>query len=124
MTNDEEILKELKKISKIMTLVNGNALETELAKYATTSERKIIWALIDGKNLTEDIARIINKTKSAVDIFLKILERAELVEERKYGVPPVRMLDHVPSEWIQLIPKTGEPQTYSTDKQIEDEQNG
>lgn len=124
MIIDEDALKELRKISKIITISNGSALETELAKYATTNERKIIWVLIDGKNPAENIAKTINKTKRTVDLFLGILENAELIEERKYGVSPVRLLDYVPPEWIQLIPKTGEPQTDSTAKQIEDEQNG
>ena len=125
MTTDTDLLNELKKISKILTISNGSSLEIELTKYATTRERKIIWVLIDGENHADDIAKIINKTKSGVDIFLKSLERAELVEKRKYGSPPVRMLDYVPSEWIQLIPKKiDELQPDNTDKQTEDEQNG
>lgn len=124
MATDEDILKELKKISKIITLSSGPALEKELTKYATTNERKIIWILIDGKNSVEDIAKIICKTKSAVDIFLKILERVELIEGRKYGVPPTRNLDYVPSDWIQLIPKQSEePQSEKENKQTEVEQN-
>lgn len=126
MTTDEDALKELRKISKIITISNGSALETELAKYVTSSERKIIWALLDGKNHPEDIAKIINKTKSAVDIFLRILEKAELIEERKYGVPPVRMLDYIPSDWIQLLPKTTDKSESenSINKHTNGEQNG
>ena len=124
MTTDTELFKELKKISKILTISNGSVLETELSKYATTDERKIIWTLIDGKNNTEDIIKIINKTKRTVDTFLSILEKAELIEERKYGVPPVRRLDYIPSEWIQLMPKQSEESQSSVNKQTENEENG
>lgn len=123
MTTDTDILNELKKISKILTISNGSAVETELSKYATTDERKIMWALIDGKNTTEDITKIINKTKRTVDTFLSILEKAELIEERKYGVPPIRRLDYIPSEWIQLIPKQSEESQSSVNKQTENEEN-
>lgn len=124
MTTDEDMLKELRKISRVITISNGPTLETELAKYANTNERKIIWTLVDGRQKAEDIAKQIGKTKRAVDLFLELLEKAELIEERKYGVPPVRILDYVPSEWIQLIPKkTEESQLDNTDKQTENEQN-
>lgn len=36
----DDQLAELKKISKILMLVNAEKLETELAKYANTPERK------------------------------------------------------------------------------------
>lgn len=125
MTFDEEILKELKKISKIITISNGSALQAELTKYATTNERREIWVLIDGKNSTEDIAKAINKTKRTVDTFLSILEQAELIEERKYGVPPVRLIDYVPVEWIQLISKqTEETQTTNETKNEEVKKDG
>jgi len=124
MAIDTDLLNELKKISKILTISNGSAVETELSKYATTDERKIIWALIDRKNTTEDIAKIINKTKRTVDTFLSILEKAELIEERKYGIPPTRRLDYIPSEWIQLMPKQSEESQSSVNKQTENEENG
>lgn len=123
MTNDEEILKELKKISRIVTLANGSIIEKELSKYATTDERKAIWSLMDGKT-TEDIAKIIHKTKAAVDIFLKILERVELIDERKYGIPPVRKLDYIPSGWITLIPNQSDEAKSSNENISEEEQHG
>ena len=105
MVSDTE-LKELKKISKLLTISNGDKIEKELEKYATTDERKIIWTMIDGKNQTEDIAKLIKKTKRALDTFLNILEKAELIEERQYGVPPVKILDYVPADWITLLQKS------------------
>ena len=102
MTNDEEILKELKKISKIMTLTNGPTIEKELEEYATSEDRKKIWVLIDGTKQSDDIAKIIGKTKRAVDIFLQTLEGASLVE-RPYNQPPTRSISYIPASWIALL---------------------
>jgi len=124
MPTDTDLLNELKKISKILTLSSGSVLEKELSKYATTDERKIIWVLIDGKNNAEDIAKMINKTKRAVDAFLSTLEKAELIDERKYGVPPIRRLDYIPSEWVPLVPKQPEESPSPNNKQDKDEKNG
>lgn len=105
MPFDEEILKELKKISKIITISNGSVIEKELSKFATTDKRKQIWTLIDGKRNSDQIAKEIGITNQAVVITLQHFESAELVEERKYGIPPKRVLDYVPAEWIELLPK-------------------
>lgn len=121
MAADTELLKELKKISKLLTLSNGASIEKELEKYATTDERKIIWAMIDGKTQVETIAKSIKKTKAAVDIFLKILERADLIEERQYGVPPTRSLDYVPADWITLLPKASNSSNDTSEKQSDEE---
>jgi len=98
----EEMLKELKKISKIMMLANGNALETEIAKYATTPDRKKIWILIDGNRQADEIVKVSGLTQAPVYRFLKILEDANLIE-RPRGQPPRKWLDYVPAEWIDLI---------------------
>lgn len=98
-----EILLELKILNKIMVMSNGDKLEFELAKHATTDERKMMWALIDGSQTAEEIAKIINKTKRAVDIFLDVLENAELIAKRRYGVPPKRMIDYAPPSWRELL---------------------
>lgn len=102
MSNDEDILKELKKLNKIMTLSNGPNLEAKIEKYATSNNRKKIWVLIDGKKQSDEIAKNIGLTKSAVDIFLKILEDAILVE-RQFNKPPTRVLDYVPAKWVEIL---------------------
>ena len=103
MPYEEEILKELRKISKVITISNGDALEKELSKYASTDERKKIWVLIDGKRNSEQIANEIGITKRTVDLTLQNFESAILIEERKYGIPPKRILDYVPSSWSSLV---------------------
>ena len=95
-------LVELKKISKILILANAKAIETELSKYATTDERKKIWVLIDGQTMSKDIAQSIGVTTRAVDMFLKTLEIAELIEN-PWGKAPRRLLDYVPASWVELI---------------------
>lgn len=102
MTNEEEILKELKKISKIITLSNGKVLEIEIAKYASTNDRKKIWVLIDGIRQADEIVKISGMTQAPVYKFLKILEDSGLIE-RQHGKPPQRLLDYVPAEWIDLV---------------------
>src|SRR5690348_5369421 len=98
MSYEEEILKELRKLSKILILSNGGNLESQIEKYATTPERKKIWVLLDGKRQANDIAQVIGITKRGVDMFLKILEDASLIE-RPFNKPPIRIADYVPAGW-------------------------
>lgn len=108
-----EELAELKKISKILTMVNAKTIEDELAKYATTDERKRIWILIDGKRMSKDISTGSGITRRAVDLFLKSLEIADLVES-PWGKPPKRILDFVPATWLDLIkPEEAKPEETS-----------
>lgn len=102
MPTDEDILKELRRISKIITVSNGPIIEKELLGYATTDDRKKIWVLIDGKRQSDEIAKTLGVTKRAVDIFLKILEDAAFVE-RQFNKPPLRILDYVPAKWVELL---------------------
>jgi hypothetical protein len=102
MPTDEDILKELRKISKIITVSNGPAIEKELEKYATSPDRKKIWGLIDGNRQADDIVKISGLTQAPVYKFLKILEDSGLIE-RQRGKPPKRTLDYVPAEWVDLI---------------------
>lgn len=102
MPYEEEILKELRKLSKILILSNGGNLESQIEKYATTPERKKIWVLIDGNRQANDIAQAIGITKRGVDMFLKVLEDASLIE-RPYNRPPIRIADYVPAGWVELV---------------------
>lgn len=95
-------LKELRKISKILILANSGAVEKELAKFATTNERKKMWILIDGKRMPGDIARGAGVTAMAVSNFLNAGLTAELVDYKR-GEPPRRILDYVPPSWIELV---------------------
>ena len=102
----KELLKEQKKISKLLTISNGASIEKELEKYATTDERKIIWVMIDGKTQTETIAKSIKKTSRTVYAFLKILKHADLIKEKQQGIPSTRSFDYIPAAWITLFQNT------------------
>jgi hypothetical protein len=107
LTIDNEIVKELKNIKKLIALVNGEKIEHELGKYATTDDRKKIWVLIDGRRQSPEIAQLIGKTKRMVDVYLQFLENLGFVEQRVYGKPPVRSIEYVPSNWLNLDVKGG-----------------
>lgn len=100
-------LEELKQIKKILTFANGNALELELKKIATTDERKKVWILIDGSILPKEIAKKVDNIKqAAVYNFITELEKAGWIENpaRK---PPKKIIDYVPPNWFKLIGDDG-----------------
>jgi hypothetical protein len=95
-------LAELKKISKILIMVNAKVLENELSGYANTNERKKVWVLINGIRAPNEIALLAGIKQTAVYQFLKILENADLIEN-PWGKPPKRLLDFVPASWLGLV---------------------
>ncbi len=95
-------LAELRKISKILILANSKVIKDELSKYATTDDRKRVWVLIDGQRMSKEIAQSIGIKRRAVDLFLKNLKSAELIENPR-GKPPKRILDYVPASWLELV---------------------
>jgi len=101
------ILEELRRISRVLTLVHGDAIERELAKVCTSNERKKIWVLIDGNRMSRDIAKEVGITERAVNKFLKIVATAGLAENPR-GKPPRRIVDYVPPSWIELLVKPEE----------------
>ena len=98
----ETMLRELKKISKILTLANASSLEKELEKIASTNDRKKMWVLIDGKRRQREIATDAGVTQAAVSYFLSAATAAELIEYPR-GEPPRRVIDYVPPTWIELV---------------------
>lgn len=108
-TVEQEILNELKKMNKLMTIAEGQKIEETLGRYATSDERKMIWALMDGRRQAPEMAQVLKMTKDAVNKFLQSLESAGLVEKREYGKPPVRAIDYVPASWVDLSSKSAAP---------------
>ncbi|MGH9993354.1 MAG: hypothetical protein ACREBU_01885 [Nitrososphaera sp.] len=100
---DQQILREVKRMSKILTLANAPALERELSKYASSEERKRIWTSIDGRRKPSEIAKELGLGIRTVETFVKVLTQAELVESRAFGEPPRRLVDFVPASWAELI---------------------
>ena len=106
MSNEvnELILKELRKIYKLFTVIHGDAIERELGKIANTEKRKVMWVLVDGHRMSKDIARIVKVTEDAVNKFLRELVRAGFVENPRRK-PPKRIIDYVPPSWVELVEK-------------------
>lgn len=99
---DDEPLKELKKISKILMMAHGERLENELAKIATTDDRKRIWILINGQLTLEEISKQTSITLGTVKNYLTALKKAELIEN-PYGKPPKKLIDYIPPKWVELL---------------------
>lgn len=101
--NDEKspVLRELKKMSKILSLANAPVLEKEISKIANSDARKKMWVLIDGKRRPKDIAKDVGVTPMAVSKFLDVASAAEFVEYTQRE-PPCRIIDYVPPAWIDL----------------------
>jgi hypothetical protein len=95
-------LAELRKISKILLLVNAPVIESELGKIATSEDRKRMWVLIDGVRMPKDIATWLKVTERAVRYFLDGLTAAGFIENVR-GEPPKKILDYVPPSWIELV---------------------
>jgi hypothetical protein len=102
MTNDDETLKELKKISKILAMAHGEQLEKELSKIASTDDRKRIWVLMNGELTPEEISRQTNITIGTIKNYLTILKKAELIEN-PYGKPPKKLIEYIPPRWVELL---------------------
>lgn len=102
MSCDEIILRELRRISKILVLTNAQTIEEELSKIATTGDRKRMWILIDGHRMPKEIANEVGVTPMAVSYFLNAAVATELVEYSR-GKPPRKVLDYVPPSWLNLI---------------------
>jgi len=102
-TDDNDlILHELKKISKILTLANAEAIEDELSKIANSNARKKMWVLIDGEKMPNDLAREAGVTAAAVSYFLKAAAKADFIKYVQRE-PPRKILDYTPPSWIELI---------------------
>ncbi|MEM2455605.1 MAG: hypothetical protein QXN21_06670 [Candidatus Bathyarchaeia archaeon] len=86
----EVILQELKKISKILILINASTIENELSKIANTD--------------AQDRANMVEVSRRAVSYFLEDMATAGFIEYNPYK-PPVRILDYVPPSWLELLTK-------------------
>jgi hypothetical protein len=106
-------LAELKKISKILMLANAEKLEIELAKYASTTERKKAWILVDGQRSPEELIKGSGMKQSALYNFLKLMSSADLIET-PHGKAPTKKLDYIPASWLELL--QSEPENKKTEE--------
>ena len=105
--SNNDTLKELQKITKLLTFVYSEKIETELEKIANTDKRKTMWVLIDGIKGAPDIAKLVVVSGTAVRDFLNTAKSTGLIEYQRNN-PPVKIIDYVPPAWIELIPKEQE----------------
>ena len=96
------ILDEIRKISKMLSLVFGETLERELSKFCNTDNRKKIWVLIDGHRMAKDIANELELGIRTVEKFLKQAANAGLIEN-PWGKPPRKIIEYVPPSWLELL---------------------
>jgi hypothetical protein len=105
--SQEDLFRELRKISKVLTLTNSIVIEKELAKLASSKERRQMWVCTDGRRDRIEIANAVKVTPQAVGQFLKAGVALDLIEYES-GKPPRRLLDYVPAEWLSLVEIPGE----------------
>jgi hypothetical protein len=116
---EDDVLRELKKITKILILSNTRIIEAELEKIVSTNDRKKMWMLIDGNRGPQDIAKQIGITPQAVSKFLLTAKAAELIDYSR-NIPPRKILDYVPPSWLELIETPVTPEQTSKKKSIDD----
>ena len=123
MTNEEDkVLTELRRISKLLTLAHSKQIEFELSKVASTDERKRMWVLIDGKNMAKDIARILKVSERTVSYFISQATNTGFVESTPRK-PAIRSIDYVPPAWIELLPEIEEKPTEGAETPMKQEKN-
>jgi len=105
MSEIEEVVYELRKISKILLFTNSNIIEAELTKLMVTDERKKMWVLTDGIRMPKEIAKLVGVSTISISRFLTLTVSAGLIEYEK-GKPPIRVLDYAPSGWVELLNDT------------------
>src|SRR5260370_40875362 len=100
--SQDEMLRELRRISKVLIMSNAPVIEKELSKIASSDDRKRLWISMDGNRMPKDLASRVGVTRMAVSVFLNAGIAASLVEYEK-GKPPRRLLDYVPPAWLSLV---------------------
>ena len=89
---------EVLKIRQLLEMTIKSDLLKELETLLTTNERKMIWALSNGFTDTKMIAKKTGVSIRAVQMTIKDLQDAELVDVERRGFPK-RRFDYVPSSW-------------------------
>jgi hypothetical protein len=68
----------MKKISRLLIFINSGIIKNELEKVASTDKRKMIWVLLDEKQMPKEIESIASVSDRNVTDFQSILETANL----------------------------------------------
>jgi len=111
-----EILKQINDnilaLKKLKELEMREVVTREIERIASTSVRKKMWVLSDGTKTTDEISKIINVSKRAVQYFVQECLNSGLLGVDKRGYP-VRRIEWVPPEWTEtaLLKEPSEKET-------------
>lgn len=111
-----EILKQINDnilaLKKLKELEMREVVTREIERIASTSVRKKMWVLSDGTKTTDEISKIINVSKRAVQYFVQECLNSGLLGVDKRG-HPVRRIEWVPPEWTEtaLLKEPSEKET-------------
>lgn len=111
----DPVLRQLRTITRVLTLAHAGAIERELSKVASTDVRKRAWVLIDGTRNASEIARLLSQSPRTIQAFIATASSAGFVDAQA-GKPVTRLIDYVPPAWLDLA---GEP--GSTPQAVEPE---
>ena len=100
--SDKELIIINKGIRRILSIAHSEKLDTYLNDVIKTDARKKMWIAINGKNMAFELSQIGNVSLMAVSYFLKILTNAGLIEYEQ-GKAPIKIISHVPSDWLSLL---------------------
>lgn len=102
MTEETELLKEIKEMLKSLKLLKELELRTsitnEIEKIASTVQRKKMWVLSNGIRSYDEIAKLVGVSSRAVQYFLEDGQKAGLVNIKSRGIP-MRAIDWIPPNW-------------------------
>jgi hypothetical protein len=102
-TNEElELLKEisesLKVIRKLTEIQLHGPIKDELAKFASSAERRKLWGLCDGTTTTIEMSKRVGITPRTVQYFVQDGLKAGFLRVDRRGYPS-RTIDWTPPEW-------------------------
>lgn len=97
---EEEVVTELRRLNAAIRLAFAGQIVKGLEETASTSDRRRIWAAIDGRRQSKEISSELGIPRRTVDNFLFIAASQGLIINL-YGKPPKRLVDVVPAGWDQ-----------------------
>ena len=83
----EALLEEFIVVRRLLQFMAQDQLRKRMENVISTDSRKKMWDLMDGNLSTTEIAKKTNVSQRAVQLFIKDLEKLELVEMKKRGYP-------------------------------------
>jgi len=101
-----EILKQINDnilaLKKLKELEMREVVTKEIERVASTSVRKKMWVLSDGTKSTDEISKIANVSKRAVQYFVQECVNSGLLGIDRRGYP-ARRIEWVPPEWTETV---------------------